>query len=228
MDFTQTMRNAVRAAEVHRGEAQRLYNYAARTLKGFSVGVYNRFMDFVAQDENVILALKGILAEMEMNVESGPEKNKVTVTVIPIVGLGELPGESDSKESGGRLLANFCESLIEHENLVMKTYVAMQEELPESFKSFFSERLSIEGLVKISSDRMRVLAKLSMWGKKMFGDRPENFSWRCSYCGFVTTGSAAPDECPCCYQPKSWFETGDWFVMRTGPVDTKDWDRENR
>lgn len=211
--FSKQERVAVRTAEVYRNEAQRLYNYAARCLKGFSIGIYNRFMEFVAQDENIILALKGILVEMENDVVIDSEKNLVSVNIIPIVGLGEKPGENES-EPFGKLTENFCKSLKDHENAVMKTYSGMQQSLSSNFLSFFNERLSLQGLLEISNTRLHVLDDLARRRFDLFTGRNADFSWRCSYCGFIARDFQAPDECPCCRQPKSWFEAGDWQIMR--------------
>ena len=36
--------------------------------------------------------------------------------------------------------------------------------------------------------------------------RPEDTRWRCRNCGFIHTGMAAPDTCPACVRPASYFE----------------------
>ena len=36
--------------------------------------------------------------------------------------------------------------------------------------------------------------------------RPENHEWKCNNCGYIHTGSSAPDMCPACAHPKDHFE----------------------
>jgi rubrerythrin len=36
--------------------------------------------------------------------------------------------------------------------------------------------------------------------------RDENIQWRCKDCGTIHEGTHAPDACPCCKKPQSWFE----------------------
>ncbi|MDR0795117.1 MAG: rubrerythrin family protein [Tannerella sp.] len=37
-------------------------------------------------------------------------------------------------------------------------------------------------------------------------ERPEKVVWACRNCGFLTESEQAPDLCPCCSHPKSFFE----------------------
>jgi rubrerythrin len=36
--------------------------------------------------------------------------------------------------------------------------------------------------------------------------REEQIRWRCRDCGTIVDGTHAPDACPCCKKPQSWFE----------------------
>ena len=36
--------------------------------------------------------------------------------------------------------------------------------------------------------------------------RDEKVEWRCGNCGYVITGSSAPEKCPACAHPKGYFE----------------------
>lgn len=36
--------------------------------------------------------------------------------------------------------------------------------------------------------------------------REEKVEWRCLNCGYVHTGTEAPELCPACFHPQSWYE----------------------
>lgn len=36
--------------------------------------------------------------------------------------------------------------------------------------------------------------------------REEEVEWRCLNCGYVHTGTEAPELCPACFHPQSWYE----------------------
>ena len=36
--------------------------------------------------------------------------------------------------------------------------------------------------------------------------RPQKTVWRCRNCGYLHTGDAAPEKCPACVKPQSYFE----------------------
>lgn len=42
--------------------------------------------------------------------------------------------------------------------------------------------------------------------KAMVFKKNENVRWKCRNCGFVTESSSAPEKCPACLHPKSYFE----------------------
>jgi rubrerythrin len=48
-----------------------------------------------------------------------------------------------------------------------------------------------------------LLGKVS--GNQVFS-REEKVTWRCSNCGYITDGKNAPETCPVCKHPKSFFE----------------------
>ena len=37
-------------------------------------------------------------------------------------------------------------------------------------------------------------------------EREEEIEWQCRNCGYVHTGKKAPETCPACQHPKSYFE----------------------
>ncbi len=37
-------------------------------------------------------------------------------------------------------------------------------------------------------------------------ERDQEVQWKCRNCGYVHTGKAAPEECPACFHPQSWYE----------------------
>lgn len=41
--------------------------------------------------------------------------------------------------------------------------------------------------------------------KKVF-KREEQVEWRCLNCGYVHTGTEAPEKCPACFHPQAWYE----------------------
>lgn len=41
--------------------------------------------------------------------------------------------------------------------------------------------------------------------KKVF-KRDEQVEWRCLNCGYVHTGTEAPEKCPACFHPQAWYE----------------------
>jgi rubrerythrin len=50
---------------------------------------------------------------------------------------------------------------------------------------------------------LKLLANVEQ-GKVFKKDAP--IKWKCRNCGFVFEGSEAPDKCPVCSHPKSYFE----------------------
>ncbi len=41
--------------------------------------------------------------------------------------------------------------------------------------------------------------------RRIFKDEAR-IRWRCQSCGYIHTGTAAPDKCPACVRPTGWFE----------------------
>ena len=66
-----------------------------------------------------------------------------------------------------------------------------------------------EGVAAIEASHERRFQTLlnRLQGNALF-TRPEDPSavWRCRFCGHIHTGTAAPDACPVCGYPQTYFE----------------------
>jgi len=64
-----------------------------------------------------------------------------------------------------------------------------------------------EGVAKIEKEHEERYRKLlaNIKGDLVFSSQ-EDTIWQCSNCGHIVVGKKAPDECPVCAHPKSYFE----------------------
>ena len=78
--------------------------------------------------------------------------------------------------------------------------VAEEEGFPQIAK-LFSEVAEIE---KEHEDRYNKL--IANINSNLVFTRPETTEWHCQNCGHIHTGTEAPDICPVCSHPKSYFQ----------------------
>lgn len=64
-----------------------------------------------------------------------------------------------------------------------------------------------EGVAKIEKEHEERYCKLlaNIKGDLVFSSQGDTI-WQCSNCGHIVVGKKAPDECPVCAHPKSYFE----------------------
>jgi len=62
----------------------------------------------------------------------------------------------------------------------------------------------IASVEKHHEERYRGLLKNIEEGKVFKKDKP--LKWKCNNCGYIFEGSVAPDKCPTCLHPQSYFE----------------------
>lgn len=78
--------------------------------------------------------------------------------------------------------------------------VALAEGFPEISTAFNMIALAEQK----HEARFNKLAKNISEGKVFKKD--QNVMWKCSNCGFIHEGTSAPDKCPACVHPQSYFE----------------------
>jgi rubrerythrin len=74
----------------------------------------------------------------------------------------------------------------------------------EGFKEIAKQMRGVAAIEKRHEERYRALLKNIQEGKVFKKDEP--VAWKCRNCGHVFTGPEAPDVCPVCNHPKSYFE----------------------
>lgn len=74
----------------------------------------------------------------------------------------------------------------------------------EGFSALAAKFRMVAGIEKTHEEKYRKLAA-NIKGESVFA-KPEETVWICRNCGFVFTGKKAPEVCPCCAHPKSYFE----------------------
>ncbi|MFY9116683.1 MAG: rubrerythrin family protein [Bacteroidales bacterium] len=99
------------------------------------------------------------------------------------------------------LLAAAEGELEEHSELYpMFAKIAAEEGFPKIAAAF----LAIASVEVEHEKRYRQLLARVEAGK--FFDREEEIFWQCRNCGYITQGKKAPEICPACLHPKSFFE----------------------
>jgi rubrerythrin len=78
--------------------------------------------------------------------------------------------------------------------------VAKEEGFPDVARSF----KQIAEVEKFHEGRYRKLAK-NIAGSEVF-KRKEKTKWHCTNCGYIHEGTEAPEECPACKHPQSYYE----------------------
>ena len=74
----------------------------------------------------------------------------------------------------------------------------------EGFKDVAESFLEVAKVEAQHEKRYRKLL-LNVQNKEVF-KKPESVKWKCRNCGHVHEGDEAPDECPSCKHPQSYFE----------------------
>lgn len=76
-----------------------------------------------------------------------------------------------------------------------------EEENETMAAKLFSEILEVE---KKHAERFKLLADRLEAGK-LFESEAE-IEWKCLNCGYIHTGTSAPETCPLCKKPQSWYK----------------------
>lgn len=111
----------------------------------------------------------------------------------------ELNGIGDTKEN---LLA--AASGENYEWTTMYEEFAKTAE-KEGFKALAAKFRMVAKIEKEHEERYRALYK-NMVENKVFEKATQNTVWICRNCGYKHVGPMAPEMCPCCAHPKSYFE----------------------
>lgn len=74
----------------------------------------------------------------------------------------------------------------------------------EGFSALAAKFRLVAQVEKTHEARYRKLAE-NVKSASVF-NKPSETVWVCRNCGFVVTGPAAPEKCPCCDHPKAYFE----------------------
>ena len=109
--------------------------------------------------------------------------------------------------------------LIEFKNVLF--YVGATDKLPEPLSKEaeeFAKTAEQEGFKALAA-KFRMVAKIekeheeryrklyqNMIENKVFEKATQNTVWICRNCGFTYVGPIAPEMCPCCNHPRSYFE----------------------
>lgn len=85
-------------------------------------------------------------------------------------------------------------------------YARMAEEAEEEGFHALAQKFRLVGAVeKTHEERYRkLLARVE--NGTVFKETDENTLWHCRNCGYIFEGAEAPEVCPCCNHPKSYFE----------------------
>lgn len=117
--------------------------------------------------------------------------NTITVT-------GTYPIELGDNE------ANLLSAALgEEEEVVMYTEMAEEAE-EEGYKAVARSYRAIAAVETHHAQRYRKLLD-NVKNDKVF-EKDESVQWICSNCGYIHTGKKAPELCPACLHPKSYFE----------------------
>jgi len=106
---------------------------------------------------------------------------------IGTTGENLLAAAEGEKEEWGKLYPGFAK-------------VADEEGFPEVAVCF----RKIAEVEKHHDERYRKLLDNIKSGKSFKKD--EKIQWKCRNCGYIHTGSEAPEKCPACLHPQSYFE----------------------
>ncbi|MGI5892478.1 MAG: rubrerythrin [Bacillota bacterium] len=85
-------------------------------------------------------------------------------------------------------------------------YKRMAEEAEaEGFKDLARQFSFVASIEKHHEERYRALVD-NMDKSKVFAKDSAETRWKCRNCGYILTGSKAPEKCPACVHPKAFFE----------------------
>ncbi len=79
-----------------------------------------------------------------------------------------------------------------------------EEAAREGFKEIAASFREIAKVEKFHEARYRAL--MGHVGKNTVFQREENTTWHCRNCGYVVKGKKAPETCPSCKHPQSYYE----------------------
>ena len=79
-----------------------------------------------------------------------------------------------------------------------------REAREEGFDEIADKMLGVAAIEKAHEERYRKLLA-NVEGKLVFS-RDEECIWQCRNCGHIVVGKQAPEECPVCNHPQSYFE----------------------
>ncbi len=106
-------------------------------------------------------------------------------------------------------IGNTAENLAEASNGENYEWTDMYEEFAktaeaEGFKELAEKFRMVGAIEKHHEERYRALLK-NVEAKKVF-EKSEVKVWECRNCGHIAVGTKAPDVCPVCAHPRSYFE----------------------
>jgi len=106
-------------------------------------------------------------------------------------------------------IGNTAENLAEASNGENYEWTDMYEEFAktaeeEGFKELAEKFRMVGAIEKHHEERYRALLK-NVEAKKVF-EKSEVKVWECRNCGHIVVGTKAPDVCPVCAHPQSYFE----------------------
>ena len=74
----------------------------------------------------------------------------------------------------------------------------------EGFDDIARQMEGVARIEKEHEERYRKLAENIKNGEVF--EKKQDVIWQCSNCGFQFVGKEAPEECPVCHHPKSYFQ----------------------
>ena len=106
-------------------------------------------------------------------------------------------------------IGNTSENLLQAANGENAEWTDMYERMAkdaekEGFKDLASQFRAVGAIEKKHEERYRALLK-NIETKKVF-EKSGVTIWECRNCGHIVVGTKAPDECPVCSHPQSYFE----------------------
>lgn len=186
-------------------ESALIYNFAARSVKGYSEFLFSRLYEFSGQDINHATNLHGFLLDMCVN---GHQVEDVGVEPMLILGVGEknTEKEQDAFLTMTKTFLVSLEKLEERCEKQVKTCLSY-----EVLETTSSRHLNLPGLLSIAKERREIFRDLLSRVRDLaLFQRTREIFWKCAYCGLILSEETAPETCPCCGSPQSYMGAGTW------------------
>ena len=188
---TQTLKNLMQAY-VGESQARNRYNFwASKAKKEGFVQIQNIFLETAANEKEHGEVFYKYIAESEL---TGGEALTVPVDAEFPVAMSAstydnlMNAAAGEREEWSELYPTFAA-------------VAKKEGFDDIAESFI--RISVAELAH--ETRYKKLADNLKTGR-VFKREGDDIKWKCGNCGYIFEGSEAPETCPACKHPRSYFE----------------------